>query len=246
MSSPPRRLALVATFDERPNVDELLDGLLAQPVDLSVLVIDDASPDGTAARIRERFAGEPRVRLHQRPRRLGYGSAMREGFLAGLAEGYDTLVTLDADLSHDPAAVPELIRVAEASGGVAIGSRYLDGGRVPDWELWRRVLSRAANLYVRSLLALPARDCTSGFRAYRREALLAAEVGEIHSRGYAFLVELLFRALRSGVPVAEVPIVYRDRRVGRSKMSSGVVLESAWTPLRLLWRARSGSGSIAS
>lgn len=242
MSSAPRRLALVATFDERPNVDELLDGLLAQPVGLSVLVIDDASPDGTAARIRERFAREPRVRLHERPRRLGYGSAMQEGFLVGLAEGFDTLVTLDADLSHDPAAVPELIRVAEANGGVAIGSRYLDGGRVPDWELWRRILSRAANLYVRTLLGLPARDCTSGFRAYHRDALLAADVGSIHSRGYAFLVELLFRVARRGVPVVEAPIVYRDRCVGRSKMSSGVVLESAWTPLRLLWRARSESG----
>lgn len=243
MSEGPRRLALVATYDERPNIVELLEGLLALPLGLSVLVIDDSSPDGTAAWVGECFGQEPRVRLHVRPRRLGYGSAMRAGFLIALEERFDTVVTLDADLSHAPAAVPALVAAAEAVAGLAIGSRYLGGTRVPDWEPWRRALSRGANAYVRNLLGLAVHDCTSGFRAYRREALLASNVGTVHSRGYAFLVELLFAAARRGIPVVEVPIVYRDRRVGRSKMSLGVVLESIAVPFRLLWRGRSGRGT---
>lgn len=236
MSAVRRRIALIATYDERPNMVELLEGLLALPLGLSVLVIDDSSPDGTAAWIDERFGREPRVRLHVRPHRLGYGSAMRTGFLIALEERFDTMVTLDADLSHDPAAVPALVAAAEAAGGLAIGSRYLNGVRVREWEAWRLALSRFANFYARRILGLAVRDCTSGFRAYSGRALRAADLESVDSRGYAFLVELLYRVARRGVPVVEVPIVYTERRAGRSKMSWGVILESALAPLRLRWR----------
>lgn len=242
MSGDPRRIALVATYDERSSIVPLIEQLLALPLDLAVLVVDDSSPDGTAGAVQERFAAEPRVRLHSRPRRLGYGSAMRTGFLIALAERFDTIVTLDADLSHDPGSVPALVAAAEASAGLAVGSRYLGGVRVRNWQPWRLALSRAANAYVRRILGLTIRDCTSGFRAYTARALRAAAVEGVDSRGYAFLVEVLHAVVRREVPVIEVPIVYFDRRGGRSKMSWGVILESVFAPLRVRWLPAPGPG----
>lgn len=238
MSARLRRIVVVATYDERSTIVPLLERLLSLPLGVSVLVVDDSSPDGTAAAVRDRFVGDARVALMVRPRRLGYGSAMREGLLRALADGFETLVTIDADLSHDPDDVPALVAAAELVGGLAIGSRYANGVRVQRWEAWRVALSRTANAYVRRVLGLEPRDCTSGYRAYRASALRLAAIEQVGSRGYAFLVELLFRVVANGLAVVEVPIVYTERRTGQSKMSWGVVLESLVAPWRLRFRSR--------
>lgn len=231
-----RPVVVIATYDERSNVERLLPMLLEQRPRLRVIVVDDASPDGTAevvAREAERHPG--RIELVRRSGKLGYGSAFVEGFGRALAGDADAVLSMDADFSHDPAAIPGLLAALERHD-LAIGSRYVNGIRILNWTLGRLLLSRAANAYVGLLLPSPVVDRTSGFRAYRADALRALDLGRARSNGYAFLVELLELAILEGLRVGEVPIVYEDREYGRSKMDRRVLLEAIWRPWLLLAR----------
>lgn len=236
--SPGSALALIATYNERENILLLVERLFALPEKLSVLVVDDASPDGTGAVLRERFGNDARLILVERESKRGYGTAMIEGFERALALGFERIVTLDADFSHDPSDVPRLLQALERSA-VAIGSRYRDGVRVLNWPPRRLILSLFANAYVRRLLGLPFRDNTSGFRAYRRQVLESIDPGSLRSQGYAFLVEILYRAQLCGWLIEEEPIVFTERREGQSKMSGGVIFESALAPWAMLLKKRS-------
>lgn len=227
---------VLATYNECENVRRLIPELLDRNRQLRVIVVDDASPDGTGAAVEQAGASFPgRVRLVSRAAKLGYGSAFVEGFRAALEDDPDVVVSMDADFSHDPAALPALLAALDGHD-VVIGSRYLAGVRILNWSIWRMMLSRAANAYVKLLLPSSITDRTSGYRAYRSEVLRRIDFGAAESNGYAFLVEILEMVTARGFRVAEVPIVYEDRQLGRSKMDGRVILEAAWRPWPLLLR----------
>ncbi len=231
-----RATVVLATYDERENVRRLLPELLGLDDHLDVVVVDDASPDGTATAVTEVAAAFPgRVQLVSRPAKLGYGSALVAGFRTALQGDPDAVVSMDADFSHDPHALPDLL-AGLATHDVVIGSRYLGGIRILNWSLWRLLLSRVANFYVNLLLPSPITDRTSGFRAYRSEVLRSIDFEGAASNGYAFLVELLEMVTLGGFSIGEAPIVYEDRQLGRSKMDRRVVIEAAWRPWLLLLR----------
>jgi dolichol-phosphate mannosyltransferase len=235
-SRPQRATVVLATYDERENVQRLLPELLRLDDHLDVVVVDDASPDGTATAVEEVAAAFPgRVRLVSRPAKLGYGSALVAGFSAALQGDPDAVASMDADFSHDPRALPDLL-AGLATHDVVIGSRYVDGIRILNWSLWRLLLSRVANFYVDLLLPSPITDRTSGYRAYRSEVLRGIDFEGAASNGYAFLVELLEMVMSGGFSIGEAPIVYEDRQLGRSKMDRRVVIEAAWRPWLLLLR----------
>jgi apolipoprotein N-acyltransferase len=225
--SPSRVLVVLPTYNEAPTVTKVLDGVLAVGPQVHALVIDDGSPDGTAEAVAAVADREPRVRLIRRGEKLGLASAYLLGFRRGLAEGYDVLVEMDADLSHRPEDLHGLLRGADGHD-LTIGSRYVPGGAVTNWGRARLALSRAGNLYARRLLGLPLTDSTSGFRAFRREALEVLLAQGISSEGYAFQVELAYRAWRAGLTIVEVPIVFHEREHGRSKISRRIVFEALW------------------
>lgn len=215
---------MVPTYDERQNVDELVARTLAV-AGLDLLVVDDASPDGTGARLEELAADEPRMRVLHRPRKSGLGSAYRAGLGIGLDEGYDVLVEMDADLSHDPSLLPALV-AATADRDLVIGSRYVPGGGVENWPWHRRALSAGGNRYVRWLTGLPVRDATSGFRAFRAPVLEAIGLRELRSEGYSFQLETALHAWRAGFRIGEVPITFVERVAGASKISRAIVFEA--------------------
>jgi dolichol-phosphate mannosyltransferase len=222
-----RVLVVIPTYEERGTIAELVGKVRGLPAAPDVLVVDDASPDGTGALVDELAAHDPGVAVLHRRAKTGLGPAYRAGLGWGLDRGYDVLVEMDADLSHDPLELPRLLdRIRTAD--LVIGSRYVPGGRVERWPRRRRALSTAGNLYVRALTGLPVRDATSGFRAFRRAVLRTIEVGALRSDGYAFQVETALRAWRAGFLVTEVPIRFVERREGASKLSRRVVLEAMW------------------
>ncbi|UCH34094.1 MAG: polyprenol monophosphomannose synthase [Armatimonadota bacterium] len=223
---------VVPTYNEAGNLESLVREVLAQDDRLRVLVVDDASPDGTGE-IAERLARETgRVDVVHRPGKLGLGTAYIAGFKRAMELGAEFVGTMDADGSHDPRSLPAFIATA-ARADVVVGSRYLRGVSVINWPMQRILLSWFANRYVRFITGLKLTDCTSGYRLYRRDALASIRLDSIKSRGYAFLVEIAFRTHKLGWRLAEVPIVFYERRQGRSKMSRGVILEAAVTPWRL-------------
>ena len=227
-----RTLIVVPTYNEGENVVELVPQLLQIAPEVDVMLMDDNSPDGTAALAEQSFRAEPRFSTLVRTGSRGYGRSLLDGYRFALKRDYDRLVQMDADFSHDPAVVSSLIDATRAAD-VAIGSRYCPGGRVANWPLRRRLLSRFANQYVRTITGLAVRDSTSGFRCYTRRALRVLLEIPIVAEGYAFLVETTFRAQRAGLQIAEVPITFIDRRAGQSKMSGKVIFESALKPWRL-------------
>ena len=217
-------------------VRALGDVFAAHALDGRVLVVDDASPDGTGE-IADRLATElPHVDVLHRPAREGLGPAYVAGFGRALSAGADLVLEMDCDFSHDPADVPRLVGVA-GEADVALGSRYVAGGAVRNWGATRRVVSRAGCLYAQAILGLDVRDATSGFKCWRREALEEIGLDSVRSQGYAFQVEMTYRAHAAGFRVVEVPITFHDRRVGDSKMTGSIVLEAAWrVPLLRLRR----------
>jgi dolichol-phosphate mannosyltransferase len=232
-------LVIIPTYNERDNVPPLVGSLLRHD-GVRVLVVDDASPDGTGAVADEaarRHSG--RVDVLHRTSDRGFGRSYVDGIRRAIAMKPDLICQMDADFSHDPAALPSLLAAADRAD-VVIGSRYVRGGGVVNWPLHRRLLSRFANLYVRAITRLDARDCTSGYRCWRREALASMPLDRFVSDGYSFLVEMLFVAARQGWRIAEVPITYVERREGQSKMSRAVIVESAITPWRLVARPTAG------
>jgi dolichol-phosphate mannosyltransferase len=228
---------IVPTYNEADNLDALLAQLLELPIALGVIVVDDNSPDGTG-RLADRWvAAQPeRVHVIHRPHKMGLGTAYIAGFRKGLQElGATRLLTMDADFSHQPRYIPEMIALSQRKH-VVIGSRYAPGGG-SRYCTWKRILlSRLANLTARWLLGLQARDATAGFRLYRREVLASIPLDEIFSSGYSFLVEMLFLCQRRGWQIGETPIVFEDRRKGKTKISRQEVFRAQYTILRLFWR----------
>jgi dolichol-phosphate mannosyltransferase len=222
----PRTIVVLPTYNERDNVVALLRAVRAALPAADVLVVDDNSPDGTAALVEETAAEQDQIKLLRRGGKQGLGSAYRQGFAVALDEGYHVVVSMDVDFSHDPAVLPELLRLIAAGADVVIGSRYVPGGATVDWPLHRRLLSRWGNRYTSFILGLRVRDCTSGYRAYRADALRAIDPASTTAEGYAFLTELVRRLVRQGAKVVETPIVFADRREGASKMSGRIVIES--------------------
>ncbi len=233
-------LVVVPTFNERANLPVLVAGLMAHP-NVRVLVVDDQSPDGTGE-LADALARDHtgRVEVLHRTERRGLGRSYVDGLKQAIASPADVICQMDADLSHDPAHLPHLIAAIDRAD-VVIGSRYVPGGRIVNWPLRRRLLSRFANVYIRTVTRLSARDCTSGYRCWRREALAALPLDRFISDGYSFLVEMLYAAWRGGCRVAEVPITFVERREGESKLSGSVLVESAITP----WRLVATKGAIA-
>jgi dolichol-phosphate mannosyltransferase len=231
-----RTIVVLPTYNERENVANLLAAVRSTLPTADILVVDDNSPDGTASIVEEVAAELGQIKLLRRPGKHGLGSAYREGFVVALDEGYETVVSMDVDFSHDPASLPELLALLEAGADAVIGSRYVPGGATEDWPLHRRILSRWGNRYTSLVLRLQVRDCTSGFRAYRASTLASIEPSSTTAEGSAFLTELVRRLVRAGYRVMESPIVFRDRRYGESKMSSRIIVESMLLVTR--WGAR--------
>jgi dolichol-phosphate mannosyltransferase len=229
----PSALVVVPTFNERDNLPVLLEGLLSLP-NVSVLVVDDRSPDGTGDIADAIARANPgRVDVMHRVERPGLGRSYIDGIQSVINRPVDLICQMDADLSHDPRQLPSLIAGTEGAD-VVLGSRYIPGGGIVNWPARRRLLSRFANFYVRMITQLRARDCTSGYRCWRRATLAALPLDDFTSDGYSFLVEMLFVARGLGARIGEVPITFVERREGESKMSSGVLFESALTPWRLV------------
>ncbi len=239
-----RTLVVIPTYQEAENIAETLGRVRSAVPDASILVVDDGSPDGTAelARVAGRELGE--VEVLERTAKGGLGPAYRAGFRHGLDHGYEVLVEMDADLSHDPAVLPALLEQVEVGADLAIGSRYVPGGSTPDWPARRRLLSRWGNRYASFMLGLPVADATAGFRAYRAPVLKGIDLDRISADGYAFQIEMAYAVERNGGSIVEVPITFRDRVMGRSKMSGRIVVEAialvTWWALRdrLLRRQR--------
>jgi dolichol-phosphate mannosyltransferase len=223
----PKRRATVClpTYNERENLEPMLHAL--ERHDVQVLVIDDNSPDGTG-RLADRLAHElDFVDVLHRPRKEGLGPAYLAGFRRALADGAERILEMDCDFSHNPDDVPRLIAATE-NADLALGSRYVPGGKISDWGLTRRLVSAAGSWYARVLLSTRIRDLTGGFKCYRSEVLETIDLDAVDSRGYAFQIETTYRALRAGFRVVEVPITFVDREVGGSKMSRWIVLEAIW------------------
>jgi dolichol-phosphate mannosyltransferase len=230
---------VLPTYNEAGNLERFVAAALDKlPASARVLVVDDNSPDGTGG-IADRLAAErQQVSVMHRPRKEGLGPAYIAGFRHALAEGAGLVVEMDADFSHDPAYLPRLLEAGERAD-LAIGSRYVDGGGVTDWSPLRRAISRGGSAYARLVLGVEVRDLTGGFKCFRREVLEAIDLDSIESRGYAFQIEMTYRAIQRGFSVVEVPIVFRDREVGSSKMDRSIVAEAIWrVPLLRLGNRR--------
>ncbi len=235
----PRTLVILPTYQERATIEPVLRGLLELDGSVEVLVVDDRSPDGTADVVRRVSAAEPRVRLVERPAKAGLASAYQLGFGLALDEGYDLVVEMDSDLSHDPADLPVLLQAARRFH-LVVGSRYVPGGSVSNWSRRRVALSKAGNRYARFMLGLPVRDATSGFRVFRHDVLADLGPDPIRSEGYGFQVELVLRAWMAGFGVGEAPITFREREHGQSKISRRIVFEALW--LVTVWGLRMRAG----
>ena len=232
-----RGLVIVPTYNERENIRPLIESVLAKDSRLDVLVVDDGSPDGTGQIVDEIAATNPRVFVHHRPGKLGLGTAYLEGFKWALERTYDYVFEMDADFSHNPDHLPEFLRrIADAD--LVLGSRYRNGRvTVVNWPMSRLLLSYSANIYARAVTGLQLYDSTGGFKCFRRKVLEAIDLNSVKSNGYAFQIEMSFRAWKKGFRIAEIPIVFVDRTEGESKMSKRIVREAVWMVWRLRWWA---------
>lgn len=217
---------VLPTYNEIENLPEITTAILDHGYRL--LIVDDNSPDGTGRLADEIAATNDRVSVLHREHKEGLGPAYAAGFDRALADGAGVVVEIDADFSHDPADLPRLVAAVEEGADLAIGSRYVPGGSTPDWPLLRRLISRGGNLYARTLLGIPIRDATAGFRAFRSEALARLPYAQTEASGYGFQVEMAWRAHQAGLKVVEVPISFRDRTRGTSKMGAKIVAEAMW------------------
>jgi len=230
----PRILIVTPTYNERDNLERMVEGVLRWVPEAHVLVVDDASPDGTGDVADRMAAADPRVKVMHRAGKLGIGTAYVQAFQRALADGYDIVLEMDADLSHDPAHLPAFLKAFERGADVVIGSRNVPGGGVTGWGVGRHVLSKGGSLYSRSILGLPVRDLTSGYKGFRAEVLRAIDLSSVRSEGYSFQIELTYRAAKRGFAVVEVPIHFVDRKAGHSKMSSKIFGEA----VLMVWKLR--------
>jgi dolichol-phosphate mannosyltransferase len=224
-------LIVLPTYNEAENVLALVREILTVQPSAEVLVVDDASPDGTGRLVAEAMRSEPRLHLVERPAKLGLGTAYVAGFGYGIERGHDLVVTMDCDYSHPPRYLPALI-AGMADHDLMIGSRYVPGGGVLNWPLRRRALSSWANFYTRTLLRMPVRDCTAGFRCYRRVVLETVDPSAVRASGYSFLAEMAWRVRRAGFRIGETPILFEERRLGTSKISKSEIWRAAVHVLR--------------
>jgi len=230
-----RALVIVPTYNERENLPRLVPSILSRDERLEILVVDDGSPDGTGELADEIAAAENRVHVLHRTQKQGLGKAYLAGFRWGLERGYDVLFEMDADFSHDPQHLPQFLDAVERYD-VVLGSRYLHGRvTVVNWPIARLLLSYFANVYARKVTGLPIADATGGFKCFRREVLAALDLDRVESNGYAFQIEMSFRAWKKGFKLGEIPIMFVDRDVGESKMSKAIVREAVWRVWRLRW-----------
>ena len=230
-----RALVIIPTYNERENIARIVDTVLAQDPRLEVLVVDDGSPDGTGGIVEGLAQLNRRVHLLERARKLGLGTAYIAGFKWALERGYSYVFEMDADFSHDPAHLPEFLRTIVGTD-LVLGSRYRDGKvSVVNWPINRLLLSYYANVYARFATRLPVWDATGGFKCFRREVLQAIDLDAVKSNGYAFQIEMSYRAWKKGFRIAEIPIVFVDRTEGQSKMSKAIVREAVWMVWHLRW-----------
>jgi dolichol-phosphate mannosyltransferase len=238
MSSPslrePGTLIVTPTYNERGNLPRHVAAIRRAAPDAHVLIVDDASPDGTGELAESLAAEDDHVHVMHRPGKLGLGTAYVQAFTHGLAQGYERIVSMDADLSHDAKYLPDFFRALDAGADVVIGSRNIAGGSVQGWGVRRHVLSKGGSLYARTVLGLGVHDLTSGYKAFSRRALEAIDLPAVRSTGYAFMIEMTYRAVCHGMRVTEVPIVFVDRVMGQSKMSRKIFLEA----VGVVWRLR--------
>ena len=229
-----RALVIVPTYNERENITRLIGSILEQDPRLEVLVVDDGSPDGTGDLVEDLMQNETRVHILKRPRKMGLGTAYIAGFRWALQECYDLVFEMDADFSHDPAHLSQFLGAVE-DADLVLGSRYRNGKvTVVNWPIKRLLLSYFANVYARVVTGLPLWDATGGFKCFRRKVLEAIDLSQVRSNGYAFQIEMSFRAWRKHFKIVEIPIVFVDRTEGQSKMSRAIVREAIW----MVWRLR--------
>jgi dolichol-phosphate mannosyltransferase len=221
-----RTVVVLPTYNEAENIVAFLRAVRHAVPDADVLVVDDNSPDGTAALAEEIASELGRIKVLHRAGKLGLGAAYRHGFTMAFDEGYEVIVSMDSDFSHDPAAIPTMLQLVAGGADAVVGSRYVPGGATVDWPVRRRLLSRWGNRYTAAVLRLPVHDCTSGFRAYRAGALRSIDPASTTAEGYAFLTELIRKMVANGSSIVETPIIFRDRQFGTSKMSGRIIAES--------------------
>jgi dolichol-phosphate mannosyltransferase len=231
-------LVVVPTYNEVDNLPGIVASILEHAPQTHILIVDDNSPDGTGALADKLSQAQPeRLFVLHRARKDGLGQAYVEGFRFALDRGYDVIVQMDADFSHDPKYLPAFFEAIETND-LVIGSRYVNGISVVNWDLKRLILSKAASFYVRLITRMPIADTTTGFKCWRREALLAIGLDQLFSNGYVFLAEMSYRAYRKGMRIKEVPIIFVERRLGRSKMNGGIMIEGVLSVLRMRLRRR--------
>ena len=223
---------IVPTYNEKENITDLVQQILALPLNAHVIIVDDNSPDGTGMVADALAEAYDSVHVIHRAGKLGLGTAYIAGFKKGLAEGAERLITMDADFSHNPSYIPQLVDLANYYH-ITIGSRYIPQGGVVNWGIQRRFLSWGANAFARTVLGLKSSDCTAGFRCYHREVLLNIELDQIFSNGYSFLVEMIFKCQRLGFTVGEIPIIFANRERGKSKISHREIYKAMYTVMRL-------------
>jgi dolichol-phosphate mannosyltransferase len=227
---------VLPTYDEAENLPGIAGAILQNLPAATLLVVDDGSPDGTGELADRMAADDPRIRVRHRPAKAGLGRAYLDGFRVALDGGATSVIQMDADWSHDPAVLPALLApITDGEADLVIGSRYVKGGRVLDWGIGRRMVSRGGSIFARTVLGLEPHDLTGGFKAWRAGALGSIPFDGVHAGGYVFQIEMTYRASRAGVRIAEVPITFQDRRVGRSKMSRKIIVEALVVVLRLRW-----------
>ncbi|MBK8170771.1 MAG: polyprenol monophosphomannose synthase [Sandaracinaceae bacterium] len=229
-----RVLIVTPTYNERENLETFVRGVHAILPTANILVIDDASPDGTGDLADTLAASDPRINVLHRAGKMGIGTAYVEGFKYGIQNLYDVVFEMDTDLSHDPKYLPSFLNEIDRGAGLVIGSRNIPGGGVEGWGVGRHFMSKGGSLYSRAILGLGVRDLTSGYKAFTRQALLAIDLDAVQSEGYSFQIELTYRVSRKGFRVAEVPIVFVDRRAGQSKMSRRIFVEA----VGMVWKLR--------
>ena len=227
-------LVCIPTYNERENVEAICRAVLGADARLDVLVVDDNSPDGTGQIADALAAKEPRIQVLHREKKEGLGRAYLAAFKWALGRQYQFVLEMDADFSHDPRYLPRLVDEAERGADLVIGSRYVQGGGTVNWGIGRQIISRGGSLYARTILGVDVRDLTAGFKCFRRVVLEALDLGAVTSSGYGFQIELTYKTLKKGFKVSEVPIVFEDRRVGKSKMSRKIFLEALWK----VWKLR--------
>ncbi|HEY4185217.1 MAG TPA: polyprenol monophosphomannose synthase [Polyangia bacterium] len=232
----PRTVIVIPTYNEHDSLVAIVAAVRAAVPDATVLIVDDNSPDGTGALADGLAAADANVRVMHRPGKQGLGRAYLDAFLSLLDEGWERIVQMDADFSHDPTDVPRLLRALDEGADLAVGSRYVRGGSTVNWGLRRKLISRGGSFYARRVLGIGVRDLTAGFKAWRSEALRRIPLREVGAKGYGFQIEMTYRALKAGARVVELPIRFVDRRVGQSKMSETIFVEA----ITIVWRMRFG------